>query len=75
MKEFLKPNKKNEPDSNIVNVMRRVILRIRPYMSGNDTTPGVTYCSLDIYEHMISFLNEKPMTLESDAKGMFAAED
>lgn len=66
--------KEVKPDENILNILRRIILRLRPYMSPS-SSPALAFKALQIFENLSPFLNDKPMTLESDAKGMFATED
>ena len=63
-------------DSNIVNVMRRILLRLRPYMSGGaETQPEIAYKSLQILDNLAHFLADKSMTVENKAVGTFSAED
>ena len=61
-------------EKNIVNILRRIILRLRPYMSLS-SSPQIAFKTLEIYQNLIKFLNQKEMTIESDAKGMFQSED
>lgn len=54
--------------------MRRIILRLRPYMNAS-TSPELAYKSIQIYENLITFLVDKSMTVESKAHGNFSSED
>lgn len=63
-----------KPELNVLNTLRRIILRIRPYMS---TSTNLQVCckSLQIYQNLISYLNDRELSVENEAKGMFSAED
>lgn len=41
----------------------------------SSSSPEMAYKSLQIYQNLIGFFNNREMIVETDAKGMFSAED